>query len=130
MHYPVLMPSVGWAHSWKRALVLASPFVLGSPLAALVYQKAAEATDAYRYPPMVELVDIGGHRLHLCCSGSGSPTVVVESGRGSYSIDWVYLQQAVAKFTRICTDGRAGYGWSDPNHAPRSMPEIAVYCRF
>ena len=28
-----------------------------------------------------QLVDVGGHRLHLHCTGSGSPTVVLEPGR-------------------------------------------------
>ncbi len=125
MRYPLLMLSRGWGRYWKWALILGGPFVLGSPIAALVYEKAAEAADAYRYPPMGKLVDIGGRRLHLYCSGSGGPTVVVESGRGSYSVDWVYVQPAVAQFARICTYDRAGYGWSDPNHAPRSMPEIS-----
>lgn len=64
-------------------------------------------------PPLGNLVDIGGRRLHLNCTGSGSPTVVVENGSGAFSIDWALVQPAVSKFTRICTYDRAGYAWSD-----------------
>jgi len=59
------------------------------------------------------LIDLGGRRLHLNCTGSGSPTVVVENGDGAFSIDWALVQPGVSKFTRICTYDRAGYAWSD-----------------
>jgi|GEM_PF-5958301 len=32
--------------------------------------------------PPGKLVDLGGHRLHMNCTGKGSPTVVVENGLG------------------------------------------------
>ena len=56
------------------------------------------------------LVDLGGHKLHVHCTGKGSPTVVVENGLGDYSFDWILVQEKVASFTRICTYDRAGYG--------------------
>jgi hypothetical protein len=64
--------------------------------------------------PPGRLIDIGSRRLHLNCTGKGSPTVVVESGDGAFSIDWALVQPGVSKFTRICTYDRAGYAWSDP----------------
>jgi pimeloyl-ACP methyl ester carboxylesterase len=60
-----------------------------------------------------ELIDLGGRRLHLSCAGSGSPTVIVESGGGSFSVEWALVQPTVAGLTRICTYDRAGYAWSD-----------------
>jgi hypothetical protein len=39
--------------------------------------------------PLGKLVDLGGHRLHVNCTGKGSPTVVVESGLGDFSFDWI-----------------------------------------
>src|SRR5690348_3070393 len=59
-----------------------------------------------------QLVDIGGRRLHLHCSGEGGPAVVI-TGAG-YSFDWSLVQPAVTKFTRICTYDPAGFAWSDP----------------
>jgi pimeloyl-ACP methyl ester carboxylesterase len=64
-------------------------------------------------PPTGQLIDIGGRKLHIHCTGSGSPTVVVENGGAAFSFDWELVQPDVAKFTRICTYDRAGYAWSD-----------------
>ncbi len=46
------------------------------------------------------LVDIGGRRLHLRCTGSGSPTVILESGASSFAIDWTLVQPDVARTNR------------------------------
>ena len=63
--------------------------------------------------PLGRLVDIGGRRLHLHCSGSGSPTVVIEAGASSFAIDFALVQPEVSKTTRVCSYDRAGSGWSD-----------------
>src|SRR5512141_29789 len=54
---------------------------LGAGLAALValalvgyiYEPIAEAADAKAYPPPGQMVDVGGYRLHINCTGEGSP---------------------------------------------------------
>ena len=74
--------------------------------------------------PIGKMVDLGGHRLHLDCTGRGSPTVVIEMGFEEFSFDWMLVQDAVSKFTRICTYDRAGYAWSDPGPLPRSYAQI------
>src|SRR5260221_10954795 len=71
------------------------------------------------YPYPGEMVRVGDHRLHIVCIGSGQPTVVIESGFGNWSMDWSFVQQEVAKFTRVCTYDRAGYGWSELASVPR-----------
>jgi hypothetical protein len=50
-----------------------------------------ESLDTRAYPMPGQLVDVGGHRLHLYCTGSGSPTVVLEPGQSGASSDlgWV-----------------------------------------
>ena len=63
--------------------------------------------------PPGDLVDLGGRRLHMHCVGTGSPTVLVENGGGSFSVEWTLVQQLVAKTMRICAYDRAGYAWSD-----------------
>jgi pimeloyl-ACP methyl ester carboxylesterase len=74
--------------------------------------------------PPGRLVDAGGHRLHLNCTGKGRPTVVIETGLGDISSDWVLVQQRVATFTRVCTYDRAGYAWSDAGPLPRTFDQI------
>ena len=65
-------------------------------------------------PPPGKLVDIGGRKLHINCTGAGSPTVVLESGASAFSIDWTFVQPEIAKTNRVCSYDRAGYAWSDP----------------
>jgi pimeloyl-ACP methyl ester carboxylesterase len=74
--------------------------------------------------PPGKLVDLGGHKLHVYCTGHGGPTVVVENGLGDFSFDWTLVQSQVSRFTRICTYDRAGYAWSDPGPKPRTFAQI------
>jgi pimeloyl-ACP methyl ester carboxylesterase len=64
--------------------------------------------------PIGDLISIGSRKLHIHCTGIGSPTVVVENGGAAFSFDWELVQPDVERFTRICTYDRAGYAWSDP----------------
>jgi len=48
-----------------------------------------------------QLVDVGGFRLNLYCMGSGSPTVVFDSGWGDWAPAWSKVQPQVAKWTRL-----------------------------
>lgn len=71
--------------------------------------------------PIGRLVDLGGYKLHLTCSGSGSPTVVLSAGAGDFSFDWALVQPKVAAFTRVCSYDRSGEAWSDLGPKPRTM---------
>jgi pimeloyl-ACP methyl ester carboxylesterase len=65
------------------------------------------------------LYDVGGHRLHLHCTGSGSPTVVLTSGLGAFSASWARIVPSVAGTSRVCAYDRAGQGWSEDAPAPQ-----------
>lgn len=80
-------------------------------------------------PPPGRLIDLGSHRLHLYCIGTGGPTVVLEAGLGGLSLEWRPVQTALADEYRVCSYDRAGYGWSDPGPAPRTVDRIAVELR-
>ena len=73
-------------------------------------------------------VDIGGRRLYLSCSGSGGPTVVLESGLADPAAPWFAVERAVARFTRVWTYDRANAlaGASDPAPTPRTGREVAA----
>lgn len=81
-------------------------------LLCLTVWAAASATGAEPAAPG-RLVDLGGRRLHLHCTGTGSPAVVIENGGGAFSVEWALVQPEIAKQTRVCTYDRAGYAWSD-----------------
>jgi pimeloyl-ACP methyl ester carboxylesterase len=67
-----------------------------------------------------------GRRMNLYCEGAGSPTVILESGAGGGAWDWRFLQDAVARRTRVCSYDRAGLGGSDPGPAPRDASAIVA----
>ena len=78
------------------------------PIASL-----GQTPDTAQNPPLPlgKLVDVGGYRVHLYCTGAGSPTVVIV-GAG-FSFDWGLVQPEVAKFTQVCSYDHSGIGWSD-----------------
>ena len=79
----------------------------------------AAATD-HPYVPPGKLFEVSEKKLHLHCTGTGSPLVVLEAGLGGNSLDWVKVQPMLAGFTRVCSYDRAGYGWSDGDALPRT----------
>src|SRR5271170_4387116 len=84
----------------------------------------AEAEEAASPPPLGALVDVGGYRVHLYCTGAGGPTVIVVGG--AFSFDWGLVQPEVAKFTRICTWDPSGTAWSDPSpNVPACADRVA-----
>jgi len=81
----------------------------------------AFAEERSEFPPPGRLIDIGGFRLHLYCTGKGGPAVILEAGAGDFSFDWARVQPEIARFTRVCSYDRAGSAWSEPGPAPRTM---------
>jgi pimeloyl-ACP methyl ester carboxylesterase len=94
-------------------------------LAGASYQVIETRLDARRFPEDGRLVNVGDYRLMLNCTGAGSPTVILEAGWGDVSIEWRTVQPEIAKFSRVCSYDRAGYGGSDPGPMPRASFEIA-----
>jgi pimeloyl-ACP methyl ester carboxylesterase len=74
--------------------------------------------------PVGRLIDLGGHRVHMHCTGRGRPTVVIETGLGDFSFDWILVQQRVERDLRVCTYDRGGYAWSDPGPLPRTFDQL------
>jgi pimeloyl-ACP methyl ester carboxylesterase len=73
------------------------------------------------------LVNVGGgQKLHVHCTGQGSPAVVLESGIGDFSVIWSLVQPKVARFARVCSYDRGGYAWSDPGTRPRTYAQLAL----
>ncbi len=90
------------------------------------YQTVGAAADAKAYPMPGQLIDVGGYSLHLSCTGSGSPTVVLEPGLGEMSSNHARISAAVARGTRVCVYDRAGRGWSEPADTVQDATQIAT----
>jgi len=103
-------------------VVLLAAFVAGS--------SAYNAIAIYHFwaanPPPGDFYSVNGHRMHIICTGSGSPTIVLESGLGNDALIWGGVQPILSKTTRVCSYDRAGFGWSDALPAPRDADHIAA----
>ena len=73
-----------------------------------------------------DLVDVGNHSLHLNCTGSGSPTVVLQAGGGEMSSAFGWVAPAVSEQTRVCVYDRASHGWSETSGTAQDGDEIAA----
>jgi pimeloyl-ACP methyl ester carboxylesterase len=111
---------------WTRRILigLAGLLVIGASAGA-IYERVAARRDLAATPPPGQLIDVGGHRLHLWCAGSGTPHVILETGLGGSTVGWGFVQPAVAQFTRVCSYDRAGLGYSDPGPSPRTARRMA-----
>ena len=103
--------------------ILASLLILA--IVGAAYQQIGSRMDARQLPEPGHLLDIGGYRLKINCSGSGSPTVILESGLGDFLAEWQSVQLQISSFTRVCSYDRAGYGESDAGPLPRTSLEIS-----
>src|SRR4051812_30750961 len=98
-----------------RARWLVYPVLTGLALASIggMVETVALAHDSRTLAMPGQLYDVGGHRLHMNCTGTGSPTVVLTSGTSGFSQSWAAMTPAIAATTRVCAYDRAGQGWSD-----------------
>jgi pimeloyl-ACP methyl ester carboxylesterase len=90
------------------------------------YETYRETADRTSYPMPGQLVDVGGHKLHISCVGNGSPTVVLEPGLGEPSTAMALIAPEVATTTRVCVYDRAGRGWSESAAAPQDGTQVAT----
>ena len=132
---PVLLVLVVWSITRARRQTprrarrwLVYPLLAGLGLSAIGggYETVRESIDAAAYPMPGQLIDVGGHRLHLSCTGSGSPTVVLEPGHGEVSSAMAWITAGVAQDSRVCVYDRAGKGWSDPADGPQDAVQTAT----
>ena len=100
-----------------QSVVLFCCLVGIAPIASAVSPNAPPM-EGHRY-------NVGGYDLHISCMGHGQPTVIIDSGLGDDSYDWMPIQKKSAKYSQVCVYDRAGYGWSDAGPAPRTSDKIA-----
>jgi pimeloyl-ACP methyl ester carboxylesterase len=123
---------VTFVRARRRLRSMSARVLLYPVLAALALASAGggvetvlEAYDASHYPMAGQLIDVDGHRMHLHCSGTGSPTVVLEPGAGDMASTMAWIAPAVARDARVCVYDRPGRGWSDPVDTPQDGARVA-----
>jgi pimeloyl-ACP methyl ester carboxylesterase len=106
---------------WLVACLVVVVVVIGF---GAIYQALATSRDLRKFLPPGKIVQINGKNWHYQVMGEGCPTVIVDSGTGGTHLDWQLVQPEVAKFTKILTYDRAGYGWSDSSSEPRTAEQV------
>lgn len=94
---------------------------------ALALLAFAAAVSLGPYAKPAQLVRLHeGRTLNLVCMGQGAPTVVLEAGWSSWSLDWAPVQAAMARTTRVCAYDRAGLGFSSPDSKPKTLATVVA----
>ena len=111
-----------------RWVVLAAAMVIASVVGGSI--PSLTAMGASSVPPspepgssgvVDELVEVGGARLRIHCSGAGDTTVVLIAGLGDGGDNWGAIEPAVAQSARVCSYSHFGTGTSDPPPGPQSF---------
>jgi len=67
---------------------------------------------------------VDGKQMHMVCTGTGSPVVVLESAASARWKQWRKVQPELSRVTRVCSYDRAGHGWSEPRAGKRDAETI------
>jgi pimeloyl-ACP methyl ester carboxylesterase len=70
------------------------------------------------------LVDVGGYRLRIECTGSSAPTVILDSGLNTTQDAWDAVKGTLGGSVRVCSYDRAGLGRSEAGPKPRTSQQI------
>jgi pimeloyl-ACP methyl ester carboxylesterase len=109
---PLIRPSV------RRALAAFGAVLILILLAGATYQGVATALERREFPRPGGLVSVGDHQLHIYCTGTGAPTVVLEAPAAGLSAAWGEVQRRLSGTMRVCSYDRAGLGWSESGEQP------------
>src|SRR5207244_1124397 len=74
--------------------------------------------------PFAKLISAGSYKLYMECTGSGSPTVVFDSGLSATGRSWSQVAPQAAKLARVCTYDRANTGRSERAPTPRTSQDL------
>jgi pimeloyl-ACP methyl ester carboxylesterase len=106
--------------------IILSLVILAATAVAVSSGFNAIALHHFRSRPPGEMYAVNGYKMRLDCTGTGSPTIILDAGGGNDGLTWARVQPVLAKSTRVCSYDRAGMGWSDVQPAPRDADHIAA----
>ena len=98
-------------------------------LAGATYQGVATALERREFPRPGGLVSVGDHQLHIYCTGTESPTVVLEAPAAGLSAAWGEVQRRLSGTMRVCSYDRAGLGWSESGDQPFAAERVPAELR-
>jgi len=104
--------------------LIRDPIIWGLMLLAFLVIPRVAWSDKVNFEPPGKLIDVNGHNMHINCVGNKSPTIILDSGTGGFSLEWKDIQHSLSQYVRVCAYDRAGYGWSDMGPLPRTTKRI------
>jgi pimeloyl-ACP methyl ester carboxylesterase len=125
-------PSEKKAKGWKgKSRKIRYSVYSGAAVAALfIILLSIEPIASLGNPePPGRLLDVGGYKMHIYCTGEGGPTVILDAGLGQGTLYWSQVQEGVSKQARVCSYDRAGMGWSEQGPQPRTYMKVTEELR-
>ncbi len=104
--------------------VVRDPIILALLLLSFLAIPRVAWSDRVSFKPPGKLIDVNGRKMHIYCIGNKSPTIILDSGTGGFSLEWKDIQHSLSQYVRVCAYDRAGYGWSDMGPLPRTTKRI------
>ncbi len=104
--------------------VVRDPIILALLLLSFLAIPRVAWSDRVSFKPPGKLIDVNGRKMHIYCIGNKSPTIILDSGTGGFSLEWIDIQHSLSQYVRVCAYDRAGYGWSDMGPLPRTTKRI------
>lgn len=114
-----------WRRVLERVVLTGISVCLLIVLASTAFN--AFATQYYwaKHPVPGQFYKVEGHKMHIYCTGTGSPTIILDAGLGNDWTIWGRVQPELSKTTRVCSYDRAGFGWSEATHGTQDADHIA-----
>lgn len=99
-----------------------------SATSCAVAAAASSAAELRAFAQPQQLIDVGGRKMNLYCSGSvtttATATVIFDAPSGDAGWAWYRVQPKVARHARACVFDRAGLGFSDPAARPNTAENV------
>ena len=105
----------------KKSVLTLALLLLATPP---VWNVAATTWMHRQNPVPGTFFSVGGYQMHIVCTGSGSPTVVMEAAASASWLAWRRVQPQLSQRTRVCSYDRAGHGWSVARPGPRDADHV------
>jgi len=86
----------------------------------LVRIDPTQPLEAAAVPDLFGAVEVADGTIYIRCSGSGSPTVLLESNQGDGAGAWAVVEARLSRTTRVCSYDRVGV--ADPEQAGQAGP--------
>lgn len=122
---PPSMSSRKWRKIAERVVLSAISIFIAVIATTATFNAVALSIFRIKNPPPGSTYLVNGHKMHINCTGVGTPTIILDARLGAGALIWGGVQPVLSRTTRVCAYDRAGYGWSDALPPPRDADHVA-----